>query len=78
MTKYTIENAAGGNKKEFAWNAAKGMSLVALRHAVACGGFGGPVFGGECADAARAEFDEINRQYTDGECTETVAKIFQS
>jgi hypothetical protein len=73
--KFYIENIAGGSRKEFRWND-KGLSLAALRHTHSASMYGGPVFGGEAGDLARAEYDDIYEQYLSGECTETVERIF--
>ena len=77
MANYIIRNSAGGNARTFRWSAKAGMSTAALTHAVECSRWGGPVFDGDAADEAQAEFAEIHEQYLSGECSDLVAAIFQ-
>ena len=77
MATYIIRNSAGGNGRKFRWDAAKGLTLTALRHAVACGVCGGPDFAGEASEAAAREYEDVHMQYIDGECSDAVTRIFQ-
>jgi hypothetical protein len=76
--KFTIANAAGGDCREFTW--AGSLSLRALRHAAGPCTAGGcqPVFGGEAAQQAQAEYGDIYEQYLAGECSEEVEAIFRA
>lgn len=76
MTKFTITNIAGGNRREFTWSAKAGLSMRALRHAAEIGPPSHCVFSGPAGQQALEEYDEIYDQYIAGECSDVVEAIF--
>ena len=56
QNEYSIENAAGGDYREFALTRLGGMSAEAIAHASQIG-YMGPRFGGPAGEIVRAQWD---------------------